>query len=359
MNTTRKKIYERVVDFIKTAIFNGEMKLGDAIYSENYLCEKLQVSRTSVRRAIRLMVEENILVSQPGVGTFVKAPGQGTIHNNICLLNHYTRVLRYNMADSYYMDLIYGAESAAGDLGVNFQIFSKPIVNETVEVTKHLKTDGIIVDGFFQNYYDNLEFLTKISPNLVVLDGNPEESVFPVIAPDLESSFQELAELALTHGNNALFLYSNYVSFQRWSKSCFERIAAQIPELQVNFIDFSANIPRHLYYNIDHQYLIRKVLVPLLNEKVPDCIICSSDHTAGHLLRVLPFLSLRVPEDVAVAGMRGLVYSTMTKPALTTVMVSPTVLAETAVKRLMALIKGEKWDSGPLVKTTLQRRESL
>ena len=39
----------------------GELKIGDAIYSENLLCEKLGVSRTSVRKAIRLMIEENIL----------------------------------------------------------------------------------------------------------------------------------------------------------------------------------------------------------------------------------------------------------------------------------------------------------
>ena len=48
------KIYQQVAAYLKQSIASGELKIGDAIYSENLLCEKLGVSRTSVRKAIRL-----------------------------------------------------------------------------------------------------------------------------------------------------------------------------------------------------------------------------------------------------------------------------------------------------------------
>ena len=94
------KVYEQVVNYLKERIANGELKIGDAIYSENLLCEKLGVSRTSVRKAIRLMIEENILVSCQGKGTFIKARGCGFMHNALCLVNHSSRALRYDVTDS-------------------------------------------------------------------------------------------------------------------------------------------------------------------------------------------------------------------------------------------------------------------
>ena len=121
----KDKIYQQVAAFLKKSIDSGALKVGEAIYSENLLCEKLGVSRTSVRKAIRMMVEDNILESHQGKGTFIKNSGKGIVHNRICLLNHYSRVLQYDATDSYYGDVIYGAEAAARNYELDFSIFSK------------------------------------------------------------------------------------------------------------------------------------------------------------------------------------------------------------------------------------------
>ena len=75
----KDKIYQQVAAFLKRSIESGELKAGEAIYSENLLCEKLGVSRTSVRKAIRMMVEANILESHQGKGTFIKNCGNGKL----------------------------------------------------------------------------------------------------------------------------------------------------------------------------------------------------------------------------------------------------------------------------------------
>ena len=94
-------LYQKIVDYLKGKIASGELKIGDAIYSENLLCERFGVSRTSVRKAVRLMIEENLLESRQGKGTFIRGSGQGIIHNAVCLLNHWTRALRLDVTDLY------------------------------------------------------------------------------------------------------------------------------------------------------------------------------------------------------------------------------------------------------------------
>ena len=143
------KIYQQVAAYLKQSIASGELKIGDAIYSENLLCEKLGVSRTSVRKAIRLMIEENILVSRQGKGTFVKGNGGGVLHNALCLVNHYTRAMRYDVTDHYYTDIIYSTERATREHEMEFQIFSRVIrtAEEALERFSKLKFDGLLVDG--------------------------------------------------------------------------------------------------------------------------------------------------------------------------------------------------------------------
>lgn len=357
----KKKIYEKVAEYIKAAIYNGEMKLGDAIYSENHLCEVLQVSRTSVRKAIRQMVEENILISRPGVGTFVKSVGHGVIHNSICLFNHYTRNLRLNIADRYYSDMIYSAERAATEAGTNFQIFSGPIVYEEdiADKTNFIKTDGIIVDGNYQSFFSDLDFISKVSPNLVIMDGQPNETLFPVVAPDLLEPYKELIDMALEYGKSAILLYSDYLANGRWRKDCFIKAMKQKRKLNVEFIDYSKNIPMHLYNKIDHQYLIQLALSERLSKDLPGCIICISDHTALLTLKFLEASNLRVPEDIGLAGTGGLAFTEMVNPGITTISINPENIAKIAVERLLKMINGETWDNGILSCCSLIRRESL
>jgi GntR family transcriptional regulator, transcriptional repressor for pyruvate dehydrogenase complex len=47
-----RKIYEEIVEQIRQLIKDGELNPGDRLLSERELCERLQVSRASVREAL-------------------------------------------------------------------------------------------------------------------------------------------------------------------------------------------------------------------------------------------------------------------------------------------------------------------
>ncbi len=66
------KVYEQVIDQIQTMIANDELKRGDKLPSERQLAEQLQVSRTSVREALRALQIIGLIEVKQGDGNFIK-----------------------------------------------------------------------------------------------------------------------------------------------------------------------------------------------------------------------------------------------------------------------------------------------
>ena len=67
-----KRLYEEIIDQIKQLISGGELKPGDKLLSERELAERLQVSRVSVREAIRSLEMLGFIEIRQGEGTFVR-----------------------------------------------------------------------------------------------------------------------------------------------------------------------------------------------------------------------------------------------------------------------------------------------
>jgi GntR family transcriptional repressor for pyruvate dehydrogenase complex len=67
-----RKIYEEIVEQIKRLMADGDLKPGDRLLSERELAERLQVSRASVREALRALEAMGFLEIKTGGGAFVK-----------------------------------------------------------------------------------------------------------------------------------------------------------------------------------------------------------------------------------------------------------------------------------------------
>lgn len=65
-------LYSQLKEKIISKINNGEYKAGEKLPSEKELIELYDVSRTTVRQAIDVLVRENYLEIKRGIGTFVK-----------------------------------------------------------------------------------------------------------------------------------------------------------------------------------------------------------------------------------------------------------------------------------------------
>lgn len=66
-------LYQQLIEVIKDQISSGELKSGDRIPTEIELSKLYDISRITVRKAVELLEEEEVLVKKQGIGTFVTA----------------------------------------------------------------------------------------------------------------------------------------------------------------------------------------------------------------------------------------------------------------------------------------------
>ncbi|PID85843.1 MAG: hypothetical protein CSB13_06000 [Chloroflexi bacterium] len=70
--------YYQLAQILSEQITSGELKPDEQLATEEELCQTYQMSRGTVREAIRLLVDEGLIWRGRGQGTFVKAPTQST-----------------------------------------------------------------------------------------------------------------------------------------------------------------------------------------------------------------------------------------------------------------------------------------
>jgi len=90
-----KRLFQRVVDQIRVAIFKGELRPGSQLPPEPTLASMLQVSRSAVREAIKVLESTGLLTLRRGYGggTFVRE------RDTASLVSAYADLLRLSMVD--------------------------------------------------------------------------------------------------------------------------------------------------------------------------------------------------------------------------------------------------------------------
>src|SRR6056297_119514 len=65
------RLSERVIEAIRELIVEDNFNPGDKFYSENELTKKLEVSRSSIREAVRILEATGLVTVQHGKGIFI------------------------------------------------------------------------------------------------------------------------------------------------------------------------------------------------------------------------------------------------------------------------------------------------
>jgi GntR family transcriptional regulator len=65
-------VYKQLAAIIRDKILSGELAPGTVVPSEHTLQQEHGIARDTVRRAMNLLREEQLVVTVPGKGTFVR-----------------------------------------------------------------------------------------------------------------------------------------------------------------------------------------------------------------------------------------------------------------------------------------------
>lgn len=80
------KVYEQVIDQIKDMIQKGTLKRGDKLPSERDLVEQLQVSRASIREALRALEVVGLIECRQGEGNYINASFQDNLFEPLSIM---------------------------------------------------------------------------------------------------------------------------------------------------------------------------------------------------------------------------------------------------------------------------------
>ncbi|MFC3899991.1 GntR family transcriptional regulator [Aliicoccus persicus] len=64
-------LYRNIADDLRQQIKDGVYNEGDKLPSERHLCEHYEASRITIRQALELLEQEQLVVRRHGKGTFV------------------------------------------------------------------------------------------------------------------------------------------------------------------------------------------------------------------------------------------------------------------------------------------------
>lgn len=84
----QNRIFQHVVDEIQSAILDGRIKVGDQLPSEMKLKEMFEISRGSIREALRVLEQKGLIDIKTGVagGAVVRTPGHNQVTESLNLL---------------------------------------------------------------------------------------------------------------------------------------------------------------------------------------------------------------------------------------------------------------------------------
>ena len=82
----QQKAYRCVIDHFKQKIIDGELRPGEKLPPEREIAEHLNVSRNSVREAIRIMDMTGVISSQQGSGNYITCEFQKSLAETMTMM---------------------------------------------------------------------------------------------------------------------------------------------------------------------------------------------------------------------------------------------------------------------------------
>lgn len=214
-----KSLYIQIKNRIKKQILTGQFKIGDKIPSERELCLLFGVSRITVRQAINEAINEGLLFTVQGKGTFVADYGDYKISQGLSRITPFKESLS-------------GAGLSAGTRLLGHQIqpvdlnLGKILNIDPGKMVFVLKLLGVANDEpvvFYQSFYDtklgmeiHRKAQEKVEKGMVfsTLDLYQDTELAPYYADQTFEALnadQSLAEILQIQVGTALFLITSII----------------------------------------------------------------------------------------------------------------------------------------------------
>lgn len=333
--------YLAAKSMLRRRVLSGELGHGQQLQPELDLCRDINLSRTTVRKAIADLVSEGLLERFAGRGTFVnikRTPAQ--LHLLAFLVCRHSP----NVAGAYEL-LFRGAEIAAAEAGYHLLLVNSQN-DQTAAFEQVIRLNELRVAGTLlvplqtaspeQSTANVVAALKGANQRVVIVDEFSSDDKTPSVCSQNLEAMDELVSHVISKGFRRIaFLTSEKTEVVREREAGFrramERQGLAIPPeyfLQVAGLDPS----RQGEQEVD---------VFMAMRERPEAIVCLHDLIAMNAIRRATERGLRVPQDLAVVGFDDLPASAVCQPPLTTVHQPLQDMGRRAVELLIRQLEGE------------------
>jgi len=348
--------YVQLAESIKEKISGEGLKKGDKFYKEHSLAEMYSVSRQTVRRAINILINEQVLESKQGSGTYVATPmytkknSSKTIGVIITYFNEYI-----------FPSIINGIESVISSNGYNMQLAStrNDLENEARALRSMLDAE---VDAFIieptksalpngnKSLYD--EISNKNIP-LIFLNSYYPEMDFPHIALDDVKAGYLVTKYLIDNGHSkiALCLKSDDIQGHLRYRGAID--AANDNDITISMENIFWFTTEDIKYLEEDSNRILRYL------KNCTALFCYNDQIAFKIINILKEKGFNLPEDYSIISIDDEKQAVICSPSLTTVAHPKKLLGIEIAKSIFCLISGKECDANVNFEPKLVIRDSV
>lgn len=330
--------YQAARSLLRRKVLSGEVGHGEQLKPELELCRDLNLSRTTVRKAVASLVEEGLLLRQRGRGSFVNF-SRSPIQKRLLAFLYQSRV-------TGSIDLLVrGAEQRAAELG--YQLLLANAQNDSVAAFEQVvslndtRVAGTIVTPVQtltpeKTTADVLRGLLRADQRVVLVDALSDDPAIPsVSSQNLEATHELTCHLIARGYRRIAFLSSvrteGVIERENGFRQAMEEHGLPVPPEY--FLEVAARDPA--------SQGTQEVDLFLAMRTPPEAIVCLHDLIALNVLRRCAERGWKVPDDVAVVGFDDLPQAATSHPPLTTMHQPLLKTGRLAVELLVRQLNGE------------------
>jgi GntR family transcriptional regulator of arabinose operon len=355
-------LYEQIVADIRGKIVAGELKPGDRLETQAELATKYNVSLITVKNALALLVNEGLLFSRAGKGTFVlESQSKGlnlSEHKTIGL------VLR-DLKHPYFSMIVHSVEERAYEMGFNVLLSgsSGNIEKEESQIDKFrtMGVDGLVIASLSLEYRAT-DYIQRLHG-----ENFPYVMVSYIHDPDFwyVGSDQELGGyMATEHLIRTGYRSVGYVHMggknllSEVRKNGYARALMEFDRPYDADAVFTLDPARYDFGTDRFQLGSRFARDFASSTRKPEALFFYNDMCALGFIQGATDAGMRVPEDIAVVGFDDATVAQYASVPLTTIHQPVDKIGRMAVEIIQKRIQNIATGNRTILKPTLIIRDS-
>jgi len=344
--------YKQLQSEIERLIAENIFQNGDRLPSENEFFSKLNLSRTTIRKALLTLEKSHLIYRVQGHGTFIGSkPPVFTDNGAKKHLNKFKKIVGVivpNITNEIYPFILNGIEQSLQSRNICvFSANSSGSQEKELQLVKEMLNnviDGLILEPLYSgiNSDDNklVSLLEELDIPVVLINNDIHTLNCSKVMQDDAGGAQQLTELLLEHGHKRIgFIYNNMV------KAAFERLNGYHVALKAAGIKPDERL--ELSYNDEDGmvypgYVLTKELLEN-KELAVTAIFYFNDDLALQGLTAAQSMNLEVPRDLSIVGYDDIPRSRLGGIQLTTVSHPKALLGNMAASLLLEQFDQEEY----------------